>query len=58
MKRILDQLDVSEAYVPELGGRLDRSRIAVAGHSMGGQTASMLLGGWFTDPEDGTCYQV
>ena len=35
MKRILDQLDVIEASVPEIAGRLDRSRIAVAGHSMG-----------------------
>ena len=54
MKRILDQLDVIEASVPELSGRLDRSRIAVAGHSMGGQTASMLLGVRLTDPDDGT----
>ncbi|MEF2966580.1 alpha/beta fold hydrolase [Paenibacillus sp. M1] len=44
MKRILDQLDLIEASVPGLGGRLDRSRIAAAGHSWGGQTASMLLG--------------
>ncbi len=54
MKRILDQLDVIEASVPEIKGRLDRSRIAVAGHSMGGHTASMLLGARLTDPEDGT----
>jgi len=44
LKRILDQLDLIEASVPGLGGRLDRGRIAVAGHSWGGQTASMLLG--------------
>ncbi|MBY0163549.1 alpha/beta fold hydrolase [Cytobacillus firmus] len=44
LKRILDQLDVIEASVPGLSGRLDRSRIAAAGHSWGGQTASMLLG--------------
>ena len=37
MTRILDQLDVIEAAVPRLPGRLDRSRVAVAGHSMGGQ---------------------
>ncbi|MFB5674867.1 alpha/beta hydrolase family protein [Paenibacillus terreus] len=44
LKRILDQLDLIEASVPGLSGRLDRSRIAVAGHSWGGQTASTLLG--------------
>jgi predicted dienelactone hydrolase len=44
MKRILDHLDLIEASVPGLSGRLDRSRIAAAGHSWGGQTASMLLG--------------
>ncbi|MGC6589399.1 alpha/beta hydrolase family protein [Paenibacillus sp. Dod16] len=44
MKRILDQLDQLEASVPGLSGRLDRSRIAAAGHSWGGQTVSMLLG--------------
>jgi dienelactone hydrolase len=44
MKQILDQLGVIEAAVPQITGCLDRSRIAVAGHSFGGQTASMLLG--------------
>ncbi|MFF2834275.1 alpha/beta hydrolase family protein, partial [Cellulosimicrobium cellulans] len=38
MKRILDQLDLIEASVSGLSGRLDRSRIAAAGHSGGGQT--------------------
>ena len=52
MKHILDELDVIEAAVPEVTGRLDRSRIAVAGHSMGGHTAGMLLGMHLTD-EDG-----
>jgi len=54
MKRILDQLDLIEASVPELSGRLDRSRIGVVGHSLGGHTAGMLLGARLTDPEDGT----
>ncbi|MFI1800179.1 alpha/beta hydrolase family protein [Streptomyces sp. NPDC020379] len=54
MKRILDQLDAVEAAVPHLPGRLDRSRVAVAGHSMGGHTASLLLGARLTDPHDGT----
>ncbi|MGG6314395.1 alpha/beta hydrolase family protein [Paenibacillus macerans] len=53
MKRILDQLDLIEASVPGLSGRLDRGRIAVAGHSWGGQTASMLLGARVLDPEGG-----
>jgi pimeloyl-ACP methyl ester carboxylesterase len=44
LKRILDRLDLIEASVPGLPGRLDRTRIAAAGHSWGGQTASMLLG--------------
>jgi dienelactone hydrolase len=44
LTRVLDQLDLIEATVPGLAGRLDRSRIAAAGHSWGGQTASMLLG--------------
>lgn len=50
MKRVLDQLDLVEAAVPGLGGRLDRGRIAAAGHSWGGQTASMLLGARVLDP--------
>ncbi|HUR03048.1 MAG TPA: chlorophyllase [Nonomuraea sp.] len=54
MKRVLDQLDLLEASVPGLSGRLDRSRIAAAGHSWGGQTASMLLGARVLDPEGGT----
>ncbi|AQS65843.1 alpha/beta fold hydrolase [Streptomyces pactum] len=54
MTRLLDQLDVLEGAVPQLPGRLDRSRVAVAGHSMGGHTASLLLGARLTDPEDGT----
>jgi predicted dienelactone hydrolase len=54
MSRILDQLDAIEAAVPHLSGRLDRGKVAVAGHSMGGQTASLLLGARLTDPHDGT----
>ncbi|WAL68758.1 chlorophyllase [Amycolatopsis cynarae] len=52
-KRILDQLDVLEAAVPGLAGRPDRSRIATAGHSFGGQTAGVLLGLRVSDPETG-----
>ena len=44
IKRIRDQLDVIEASAPELSGRLDRSRVAVVGHSMGGRTSPGLRG--------------
>ena len=53
MTQILDQLDLIEDAVPQIRGRLDRSRIAVAGHSFGGQTAGMLLGADYVD-DDGT----
>lgn len=48
---MLDGLEVLEASVPGLGGRLDRSRIAVAGHSWGAQTASTLLGARVLDSD-------
>jgi predicted dienelactone hydrolase len=51
LTRVIDGLDLLEASVPGLGGRLDRSRIAVAGHSWGAQTASMLLGARVLDSE-------
>lgn len=41
---VLDHLGRIEAAVPGLAGRLDHDRIAVAGHSWGAQTVSMLLG--------------
>jgi predicted dienelactone hydrolase len=44
LKHVIDALDRIEAAVPGLRGRTDRDRIAVAGHSWGGQSASMLLG--------------
>jgi dienelactone hydrolase len=52
LTRILDQLDVIEAAVPGLSGRMDGSRIAATGHSWGGQTAQSLLGARILD-EDG-----
>ncbi|KAA8885437.1 chlorophyllase [Nocardia colli] len=52
MTHILDQLDVLESAVPQLSGRLDRGKVAVVGHSMGGHTASVLLGARLT--VDGT----
>lgn len=54
MHYILDHLDQIEAVVPGLSGRLDRSRIAAVGHSMGGHTVGMLCGQRITDPVDGT----
>ena len=54
MSHILDHLDEVEAAVPGLAGRLDRARIAVAGHSLGGNTASLLLGMRVLDPNDDT----
>ncbi|MGI5271565.1 alpha/beta hydrolase family protein [Nonomuraea sp. CA-218870] len=53
LTRVLDRLDLVEAAVPGLGGRLDRGRIAVAGHSWGAQTASVLLGARVLDPGGG-----
>ena len=51
--RVIDKLDTVAAAVPGLAGRVDVGRIAVAGHSWGGQTASMLLGARVIDA-DGT----
>jgi pimeloyl-ACP methyl ester carboxylesterase len=50
---VLAHLEVIEKEVPGLAGRIAPDRIAVAGHSMGGQTASMLLGAQVSD-DDGT----
>lgn len=51
---ILEGLDHLESVAPMIGGRLDRSRIAVAGHSWGAQTAGTFLGATHPDPDDGT----
>lgn len=54
MTFILDHLDDIEAAVPQLAERLDRNKVGVVGHSMGGHTASVLLGARFNDPNAGS----
>ncbi len=44
MRRVLDHLDLIEAALPGLAGRVDRARIVAAGHSFGAHTTSLLLG--------------
>lgn len=51
LRRSIDRLDLIETALPGLAGRVDRSRIAVAGHSWGGQTASTLLGARVLDAD-------
>ncbi|WP_102226986.1 alpha/beta hydrolase family protein [Acidimangrovimonas sediminis] len=51
---LLDRLDEIEQAASHIRGRIDRSKIAVAGHSWGAQTASTLLGATHPDPRDGS----
>ncbi|MGV9558737.1 alpha/beta hydrolase family protein [Streptomyces sp. NPDC003522] len=53
MVHILDRLDEIEKSVPLLAGRIDHTKVAVAGHSFGGFTSSTLLGAKVTDPDTG-----
>lgn len=58
MSTILDRLDEIEDAAPAFKGRLNREKVAIVGHSMGGQTAGMLLGARLTDPKDPTAQDV
>ncbi|RVV98263.1 dienelactone hydrolase [Mesobaculum littorinae] len=51
MRAILDQLAEVERQAPAAAGRLNHDRIAVAGHSFGGYTCSLLLGARLQDEE-------
>ncbi|RYY44745.1 MAG: chlorophyllase [Chitinophagaceae bacterium] len=53
MTYILDHLDEIISTVPHLGGRVDKTKIAAIGHSMGGHTVAMLAGLEVTDPATG-----
>lgn len=53
MRYILDHLDDVVAGVPGLADRVDVTRIAAVGHSLGGHTVAMLCGMTVTDPRDG-----
>ncbi|KAI0159942.1 alpha/beta-hydrolase [Hypoxylon sp. FL1284] len=53
LSRVIDRLDDIEAAVPGLQGRLDKTKIGVAGHSLGAWTASMVLGAKNVSPVDG-----
>lgn len=51
MRAILDQLAEVERQAPATAKRLDHDRIAVAGHSFGGFTCSLLLGARLLDED-------
>ncbi|MFB6614841.1 alpha/beta hydrolase family protein [Streptomyces sp. NPDC085524] len=53
MTHVLDRLEVIENAVPQLAGRIDPTKVALAGHSLGGFTAALLLGAGLTDPGTG-----
>jgi pimeloyl-ACP methyl ester carboxylesterase len=55
---VLDHLDDLEAAFPQLRGRIDRDKIAVVGHSLGGHTVSLLLGARTNDPSDGSTVEA
>jgi dienelactone hydrolase len=51
LEHVIDELETTIAAVPGLPGRVDPSRLAVAGHSWGGQSVGMLLGARVLDAD-------
>jgi len=51
MRFILDHLSEIEAAVPTLKGRMNKTKIAAVGHSLGGHTVAMLAGMRMKDVE-------
>lgn len=49
--RVIDDLEPILAAIPGLADRVDRDRLAVAGHSWGGQTVGLLLGARVLDAD-------
>lgn len=58
MKQIIDQLGKIISKVPGLSGRVDMESIAISGHSLGGQTAGVLLGARLSDVNDAAATDV
>ncbi|KAK3318240.1 Alpha/Beta hydrolase protein [Apodospora peruviana] len=56
MVHILDSLHTIETSLIVVGHKLDSTRVAVAGHSLGAWTACMLLGASNTDPRDSSVH--
>ncbi len=52
MTQIINQLDLLMSKVPGLSDRVNMENIAIAGHSLGGQTAGVLLGARLSDAND------
>lgn len=54
LKTVLDHLGELDAVEPGLAARIDRGRIAAAGHSFGAFSAQQMGGAASVDPKDGT----